>query len=222
MHKPLRKDPVEVANRLDELLTSREMMLEVIEAVAAARAECTDNDPFGARGWRGWQMGTRRLRELHVGVGDWAKDDADQVPSIVSERAGVRIVVCNTDDGTSIETRRPQNSSKKGASTERAVDHNQMSLFDLLPDSDASVVRFRKDDAPRIRGMLTYYLCVHAEGDERRAELSCPRSFEGGFFGEDFYERILILGGDAGPTDAVRRKSDDDDGEFDIPVTRKN
>ena len=60
MPEPILKSYVEVGNRLDQLGTFCEFMLEVVDAVAAARSECTENDPSGARGWRGWQMGTRR------------------------------------------------------------------------------------------------------------------------------------------------------------------
>lgn len=215
------KSPIEVENRLDTLGTSRDLMVEVIDALAAAKADCTDNDPFGSRGWRGWQMGTRRMREVHVGLSDWMKDDTDQVPSIVSKRLRIRFVVCNTDDGTAIETRSPQNNSKKGAATDRAVDTNQLSFMDDL-DEGSSVARLQRHETS-VGRVITYYLCVHTDGDERRAELSCPVSVDGGFFGE-FVERIFIIGGDRGASGPARRKSSDDDeggAEYPIPVTRK-
>lgn len=60
------KSAVEVANRLAERGTSRDLMMAVLDAMVAAKNECTENDPFGSRGWRAWQMGTRRNREVHV------------------------------------------------------------------------------------------------------------------------------------------------------------
>jgi hypothetical protein len=211
----------EAANRLSVLGTSREMLIVVIEAVVAARADCTDNDPFGARGWRGWQMGTRRLREVHVGINNWEKDDTDQVPSILNKRLGIRIVVCNTDDGTAIENGKPQNLSKKGPATGRLIDANQGSFMEQLADS-VPIVNLAKRRM-RAGNITTHYLCVLAEGDDTRAELSCPVNVENGFF-EDFIERIFIVGGDTGAPDPIRRKSDDDgDGpsEYSIPVRRK-
>jgi len=213
------KSAIEVTNRLNVLGTSRELLIEVIDAIIAARTDCTDNDPFGARGWRGWQMGTRRNRELHVGIDDWQKDDTDQVPSIVSKKYGIRIVVCNTDDGTALEERFPQNNSKKGAATDRAVDVNQLSLFDKLEESP-SVIPLRKH-LTSAGAVFTYYLCVHAEGDDRRAELSCPVNVENGFF-DDFVERIFIIGGDTESAEPIRRKKrDEGDSEYPISVTRK-
>jgi hypothetical protein len=78
---PVLKAPIEVGNRLHALGTSTELMMAVIEAVVVARTECTDNDPAGTRGWRGWQMGTRRNREAHCSApsSDWKRDDTDQI-----------------------------------------------------------------------------------------------------------------------------------------------
>lgn len=221
MPQPILKSYVEVGNRLDQLGTSREFMVEVADAMVSARAECTENDPSGARGWRGWQMGTRRNRELHRGYGDWEKDDTDQIASIVNKRTGVRIVVCNTDDGTCIESDIPRNRSKKGAATDRALEQSQMSLFDgeIEPHPD-SVIRIRQQ--PVQGRLLTYYLCVFHDGQEVRAELSCFVESASGFF-SSWNERIFIFGGEAGPAEPIkRRKPDDDDGsDFDIPVKRK-
>jgi hypothetical protein len=58
------KNPIEVANRLDELHLKWDRLSEVIEAMVRAKAECTDNDPLGSRGWSAYKMGTRRLREV--------------------------------------------------------------------------------------------------------------------------------------------------------------
>jgi hypothetical protein len=197
-------------------------MLEVVDAVVAARSECTENDPSGARGWRGWQMGTRRKRELHIGYDEWEKDDTDQIASIVNSRLGIRFVVCNTDVGTCIEGLTPRNRSQKGAATDRAIEESQGTLFGDAPEPHPdSVVRLPQQDEPK-QPIRTYHLCVYHEGDDIRAELSCFTESSGGFF-SDWAERIFIVGGEAGPAEpAKRRKSDDDDGsDFDIPVKRK-
>jgi hypothetical protein len=57
------KDPVEVGNRLEQLGVSKGKVIEVIEAMVSARADCTPNDPPGSHGWSSYRMGTRRLRE---------------------------------------------------------------------------------------------------------------------------------------------------------------
>jgi hypothetical protein len=216
------KSFIEVGNRLADLGTSRELILEIADAVVAARTESTENDPAGTRGYRGWQMGTRRSRELHIGRDDdWTKDDTDQIASILNKARGLKIVVCNTDEGTCIEGAAPQNRSRKGAATERAVIKNQLSLLPFMdaphPDSKV-VVALRPSSAGSV---LTYYLCVYHEGTDVRVELSCAIETVDGYF-EKFGERIFVLGGEAGD-ESVKRKKPDEDGEsdFDIPVTRK-
>lgn len=215
------KSPIEVGNRLDGLATSTELMMLVIDAAVVARNECTDNDPSGTRGWRGWQMGTRRNREAHCSSpdSDWQRDNTDQIASIVNEKRGIRIIVCNTDDGTCIESGRgPRNRSKKGAGTDRVVDETQGS-FDFKPAESEKVVRFPTQSADD--SIRTYYLCVYHEGDDIRAELSCAIEMECGYF-RDFKERIFIVGGEAGEVAPIKKSADGDGpSEFDIPVKKK-
>lgn len=216
------KNFIDVDHRLDHLRTNREWLLEVAEAMAAASNECTENDPNGARGWRSWQMGTRRNREIHLGKLGWVRDDSDQIPSILNEEIGVRIVACNTDDGTCISSREPQNRSRKGPATERFVDRNQADLFEggHIPHPD-SVTRLRTEQVERnTSGILTYMLCVYQESEELRVELSCAVASSGGYFVR-FNERIFIFGGDTDPSVPIGFKGTDDASDFDIPVTRK-
>jgi hypothetical protein len=217
------KNQIEVNNRLERLGVTREKLLEVIEAMLAARADCTPNDPPGARGWSSWRMGTRRMREEFLVEDGWERDETDQISSIVNKKLGVRIVVANTDNATGIDHEGyiPQNSSKKGTVTDRAVHANQMSFMDKL-DESLNVVTL-KTSAKAFGPIITFYLCVYNEGDEFRAELSCPVGLDGGFF-TDFVERIFLNSSDDGDGGPVRRRAggDDDGGsEFDIPVTRK-
>lgn len=208
---------------LEKLRTSRELLQEVAAAMVAASNECTENDPSGARGWRSWQMGTRRARELHCGNDGWVKDDTDQIPSILNEVIGIKIVVCNTDDGTCIARREPQNRSRKGPATERLVETNQTELFTgaHVPHPDSVGARGESIVIKPKFAPLTYILCVYQEGDDHRVELSRAVESSGGYFAK-FDERIFIIGGESRPDDPVKRKSRDSDStEFDIPVVRK-
>ncbi len=54
-----------------------------------------------------------------------------------------------------------------------------------------------------------------------RAEISCPREMEGGFF-TDFSKRIILIGEGFEYADPMKRDLPDDDRpDFDISVTRK-
>jgi hypothetical protein len=212
-----RTNPVEVSNRLEELGWTAEELLEVAESMVAARFSCTENDPSSAPGWMSWKDGTRRMREIGSLKG-LTKADIDQIPCIIDTKRKLKFSVSNTDDGTAIEGRTPQNHSKKGPGTDRAVTGNQGSLFD---PKDAPVVPLSKMKAqPGL--LVSWFLLVYVDGDDFRAELSCPVEIEGGFF-TDFSERIVLTGPNG--SGGVKKRSDEpDDGnpmEFDIPVTRK-
>lgn len=210
------KNPIEVRNRLEDLGLSREKLLEVVDAMVGASAECTDNDPPGARGWSSWRMGTRRLREEMRSEPGWEKDESDQISSVVNVQRGLRIAVANTDDSTGLEERAPQNRSRKGAATDRVVNTNQQSFMNELEKS-INVVTIAPIEKPKL---VTWYLCAYSGADVFRAELSCPSGLEDGFF-TGFLERIFLTDPEDGDGIAVHRDGDDDESDFDIPVTRK-
>ena len=216
------KRPVDVSNRLEKLGLTREDLVDVVEAMVGAKAGCTDNDPPGARGWSSWRMGTRRLREVTLIKDGWEKDETDQISGVLNKTFGIRIAVSNTDDGTGIDDgcHFPQNTCQKGAATDRAI-HSNESFMEAL---DASLKAIPLRPGQRAPGpIVMWYLCVYCEGDEFRAELSCPDGVDSGFF-TGFVERIFLIDSEEGGGGVVRRRIDDDGGdgsEFDIPVSRK-
>ena len=215
------KHPIEVGNRLEELHLTRDHILDVVDAMVSAKADCTPNDPAGAAGWSSWRMGIRRLREVLGTEDEWERDEIDQIPGVINKALGIRLTIANTDDATGLEQkdRLPQNWSRKGAATDRIMQVNQSSFMGVLEES-LKVVQLKpapKDSRP----VVTWYVCTYCEGDEFRAELSCPAGLDNGYF-TDFIERILIVGADADEAPVRRRKSGEDDGsDFDVPVTRK-
>lgn len=216
--------PIEVANELEKIGLTVEQVLEIVHAMAGAKADTTENDPPGAAGWSAWRMGIRRSREVTIHdkrFPDWKRDETGQVSSVVNHKIGVRLLVSNTDDSTGVEAedRYPQNRSKKGAATDRIVQTNQGSLFEWLEDSSNVVTFPAASDS--VQGITSWYVCVYAEGEMLKAEVSCPVSIESGFF-TGFSKRIIVLGGDGVGIDPVKRKKPDGDVvEFDIPVVRK-
>jgi len=216
--------PIQVDKRLSEFGITKEQLLEIVHAMVAARAECTDNDPPSAPGWSSWRHGTRRAREVFRPDG-WLKDDTDQLPTIVKPAIGMRIAVANTDHGTGLVEAGvfPQNRSKKGAATDRAVGQTQNTLFGEMGEPDDKVVKFKPRDT-HSASIATFYLCVFNEGDEVRAEFSCPIRVVDGFF-VGFSERIILVGpGDWPPKIKKPATPDRDTGngsDFDIPVRRK-
>jgi len=213
---PFTSNPIDVANRLDELGWHPDWLMEVVHAMVNARNDCTENDPLGAGGWMAWKTGTRRLREIGRPLG-LEKNDADGIPSLIDRRRGLKFTVTNTDDGTAIRDRIPQNNNRKGPGLTRIIQTNQTSLFEMMdaPHQVVPISTIRKQ--PGV--ILCWHLCVYNEIDDIRAELSCPVAVDGGYF-IDFVERLKLIGPEDGGAD-VRRKLPDDDSEFDIPVIRK-
>lgn len=208
--------PTKVRDRLAQLGWRKDELLAIVDAMVAARNSCTENDPSSAPGWMAWKEGTRRLREIGQPKGLIRKDD-DNIPWTLDPERKLRFAVANTDDATGVSGGTPQNRSRKGPGTERAISHNQMSLFEpediprLLPESTLQV-----QPGP----MISWYLMTFHEGETVRVELSCPAEVSGGYF-VDFAERIILIG----PGDPYRgseaEKEEDQEVDFDIPVTRK-
>ena len=217
MKSILIQNPIEVVNRLDALGWKREGLTEVIERMVTARNSCTPNHPLGSAGWMAWAEGTCRLRDIGCSLPGWEKNDDDHIPSIYHEERKIKIAACNTDDGTGLENRQPQNRNKKGAAMDRAVFINQLKFEDIL-EGAANVIQL----SDQLGGVVYWYLCVFCEGDVVRAELSCPSVCEGGFF-TAFRERIILIGegGDDDRGIRVRRSGPDGDSDFEISVTRK-
>jgi len=207
---------VEVESRLADLGWSPGQLLEVVDAMVAAKNSCTDNDPASARGWMAWKEGTRRMREIGIPKGLY-RQDIEQIPWTVDLRRGLKLAVANTDDATGIKDRSPQNRNRKGPGTERAIYGNQGCLFDGQPRHGIAPIS-RAGKQPGI--YVAWFLCVYAEGDDIRAELSCPVATECGFF-SDFIERIVLIGPEPGPFCLSDQNIDSGDSEFDIQVSRK-
>jgi hypothetical protein len=216
--QPIR-NPQEVVSRLEQLQVTKEQLLEAVAAAVGGRNSCTRFDPRSAPGWSSWKDGNRRLREILVPLG-WDMDEAEGIPSVIHRQLRVKITLCNTDAGTGLVHYHPQQTTKKGAATDQIVSINQ-SVFDVVLNSALNanpVVQNRN-------GFLTcWYLCVYCEGDDVRAELSCPIECNDGYF-RDFSERIFLISDtddSGGPrVNKVVPAPDGGDGGFEIPVERK-
>lgn len=210
------KSPADISAALAEIGLAREPLDEVIARMCTARNSCTANHPLGAGGYMAWSEGSCRLREVGVLSPGWEKNDDDYIPSIFNRSLAIKVAVCNTDDGTGVESRLPQNRNKKGAGLDRAVGGNQFVMQGLL-EAAVNVIPISKDP----QGTLFWYLCVYSEGEEVRAELSCPLKCKGGFF-KSFSKRIILICSDTNEDDGgVRRRAPEGPPEFDIVVARK-
>lgn len=214
----IRIHPPEVRQRLLELGLTRELLLEVIQAVSSAHANCTENDPPAAKCWDGWRMGTRRAREVLRPLG-WDKDDTDTFSVILNHRERVRIVVVNSTIGTGLEMGAPLNVARKGPKSQDSALANRQMVLDFAGFREELERRLRMAEAAKY---TTWCLCVFVDGEIVRAEISQPAGFSRGFVTR-WEERILLVG-DSEPPRFIRVSDADDDGlspDFPITVQRK-
>jgi hypothetical protein len=214
-------EPTVVGNRLEQLGLTREIMISGIDAMVGGRASCTLNDAPSAPGYMSWNYGTRRMREELIPLG-WERSEEGQLSSVYNRKLNIKLIVCNTDEGTGLPDRAPAQRSKKGLATELAVYGNQVLVQqNFMPalEPTMSWVPRRAGDQP-----VCWYLCVCDMGSFIRAELSCPVSIEDGYF-TGFIERLVLIGPNDDYDSGVRVISDSPSGGGDgleINVTRKS
>lgn len=210
MQNVVYKDSWDVSARLQQLGLSIEQLTEVVKGSVAGRGDCTDNDPPAAPGWSAWRYGIRRLREIYRQQG-WDKDETGQLSTITHHERRIKIAVCNTDDGTAIANRIPRNRSRKGVVSERVTDRNATPF--MFPEMEEDIPKDTSD-------YVTWYLCIYIEDDRVRAELSCPNTFEGGYF-TGYSERIFILNEGDWQTLDFAQPADDFAADIEVNVSRK-
>jgi hypothetical protein len=210
----VRSEPWEVDHRLAELGLTREVLIEVVRACAAAHGACTDNDPPNAKGIEVWRWGVRRLREILRPQG-FDKDDTGGFSTVVHHERKLRIAVINTDEMTGVPGNHiPQNRARKGPNSQRAAAVNQ-----LLPGVESWPMLTAAGQAP-VSTYATWHLCVYIDGEAVRAELSLLNGFDSGYFTE-CRERIILLGlGDWDDLDSIQGPEDLGP-DFDVDVRRK-
>ncbi len=217
--------PIEVDGRLSDFGITREQLEEVVHAMIAARAGCTDNDPPSASGWSAWRYGTRRIREILRPHG-WQKEDTD-LSAIVNHKLGMRIVVANTDDATGVISKDEEALKIARKRVQRqivlSITIRSRCLMALLETSLTQRL-YRSNPAKDILAPTLLSIFVFSERAITR-EQSChvPSAWRMVFF-VGFSERIIVIGRD-GWVPAPKRKRDGDTksgaSEFDIPVRRK-
>lgn len=202
----------EVASRLDELGLTAAELIGVVQQAVAARADAVLNHPLNAPGQLSYIYGTGALRDTLRAKG-WQIDRTDNIEATFDPRTGMKIVFQNADSACD-DDRDPKAISDKGPAASRAVDVGQGNLF---PQFDVEDREKRQRENAEL-----WYLFVHINGDDVRAELSFPKRIEDKQF-KGFNERIYIIqsGEWANIMPAV---NDVDDGpalDFEINVTRK-
>lgn len=201
------KEEWEVGSRLLDFGTTKDEWVAVVRKAVGAKREALIIHPANAAGQLSYIYGTGAVRDLLCPKG-WEIDRTDNIEATYNPQKGIKVIYQNSDSAC-IEGCDPKAISDKGAASARIIAQSCGNLFPEYEEED------RKKQNSSV-----WYFCVYAEGDDVRAELSCPRSIIGNQF-LGFRERIFIV--QRGEWDAVNIKEDDTSPsqDFEITVTRK-
>jgi hypothetical protein len=199
--------PWQVDQALREIGISRKIVREIALAAAGGRADALGVDPSGTPGTLSYILGVRTTR-LELLPDGWEVSRAKHVESTVNHKLGVQL--CFQNVGRACGAEDPEAISDKGSASRELVKSGQMDMFDV-PDKRAHQIG---------RTPTVWLICVSVNDDAIRAEVSCPKIFEGNQF-EGFVRRLIVMDETIEPKPTRRGDSDDGDLHLDVPVSRK-
>jgi len=207
MAMPVLAEDYEIVPRLAQLGLRRDLLLDVVQAAVGGRRNATGYHPLSAGGLLSWIQGTGQLRRIFLPLG-WEICRRDNIETIFNPEIGIKVVFQNAERAGD-PLMDPIATSRKGAGSARAVELGQ---FELWPEVKAREVAEVT--------ATTWVLFVYADGDDVRAELSCPIAINEEQF-DGFHERIILIekGGWEAAIPVIR-----DDGppaDYEVSVTRK-
>jgi hypothetical protein len=207
MAMPVIAEDHAVVPRLSQLGLRRDLLLDVVRAATGARRVSTPFHPLSAGGLLSWIEGTRQLRRAFFPLG-WQTCRRDNIESIFNPGFGLKVVFQNAERAGDL-LRDPLACSRKGAGAARAVELGQ---YELWPEHKA--VEVAELNA------TTWVLFVYGDGDDVRAELSCPIAINGEQF-DGFHERIILV--EKGGWDASLPLPDTEEppAEYEVNVSRR-
>lgn len=209
------KDAVDANLKLSEFGITKQELIRVPLAAIAAYNESVSIDPISAKGLLMYIHGTRAIREVLLPKG-WQVDRTDNIESTYHPELGVKIIYQNSNTAA-ISSQDPQAICNKGPAARRIVELSQGCLFKEWEEE--RIINLKKETSKA--NAQIWFLCVHVNGDNVYAELSCPESIEDGKF-SGFSERIFILGpGEFESLDLDKMNDDLEDQDFDINITKK-
>ncbi|AOU97766.1 hypothetical protein BI364_07135 [Acidihalobacter yilgarnensis] len=204
------REPQDVDDALKQIGLTRDIVVEVALSAAAARADTLPVDPSLAPGMLSYIFGVRAIRMSLLKSG-WRTSRQGNVESTVNDDLGVQLFFQNVDLACK-ESHDPQAVSGKGRASRHLVAAGQGELFGH-PASNTTISAL--GCTPTV-----WVICVSVEDFSVRAEVSCPKTFQGPQF-EEFHQRIFVLDESFEPT--PKRLGDNEDGldDFDVEISKK-
>ncbi len=213
MHSPdlvVVREPQDVDNALNQIGLTRDIVVEVALSAAAARADTLPVDPALAPGMLSYIYGVRAIRMSLLKKG-WRISRQGNVESTVNDVLGIQLFFQNVDLACE-ESHDPQAVSGKGRASRDLVAAGQGELFGH-PEGETAISAL--GCTPKV-----WVICVSVKGFSVRAEVSCPKAFQGAQF-EAFHQRIFVLDENLEPTFQRHAINEDDLDDFDIEISKK-
>jgi hypothetical protein len=201
----------EVRQELRALGLSQEIIRNVATATAAAKADTLPIDPVNTPGTQAYIHGIRSIR-LQLLTEGWRMSRAGNVESTVNDDKAIQICFQNVDHACSDDD--PQAISAKGSGARKLIrDGHQAEMFERT--SDSALIVF--GTVPTV-----WVVCVSTSEKRLRAEVSCPKVFEGDQFA-GFIKRIFVVDESLDPTPESSQDRDDSAGstEYEVRIAKK-
>lgn len=204
------RDTQDIETTLNKIGLTRDIVVEVALSAAAARADTLSVDPSSAPGLLSYIYGVRAIR-LNLLKAGWRMSRQGNVESTVNDALGVQLCFQNVDVACN-DYKNPHAISGKGTASRTLVAAGQGELF----ASSSSEVKGKVfGSTPTV-----WVICVSVEGFSVRAEVSCPKTFEGSQF-EEFHQRIFVLDESFEPTTERITTAGKDTDNFDVEISKK-
>ena len=207
-------------DRLRELDLTADELRDAVQMGYTHAAGCTNHDPRSLPGTIAWGKATGHLRDIKKPQG-WRADRESNFETTVHPTNSHCVAFAAGTSGTGRDDGLPPTTkTPRGPATGRAVWRNrQLSLgagTDVFAGTGEQV-----EDSERATWLLLHYF--DCDGEEIRIELSCPLELVGSQITQ-WRDRILL---DAIPfaaddLDVPLHDDEDDDGQIDIDIQRRN
>ena len=210
-------DQFDVADRLNTLGLTLDILHDTIRAGYHGWSSCTDLDPPMFPGISMWANMVRRIRQRLLPEG-WTHSDEGNYSTVRSPNGEIALAVATGDENTGFKDANPTTQCPKGPRTVNAININNAQLLLDFGYPDENEIQ----QLPYSEGVdaATWILLVNRNGLEIRAELSHPFDMDENQRITGWHERIIL------PTVEFAPDSEFDFGPekehiIDIPIKRR-
>ncbi|MCG0994850.1 hypothetical protein LHT11_06500 [Acetobacter indonesiensis] len=200
MTQILRKEPHDVAARLQELGLTIAELQEVGRIAYVHKGDCSPLSPPTFPGTVAWGQAVITLREIKLPHG-WRKKDPGNFSMTINDEPSIYIVVASGDQFAGITYgKTPTTKTPKGYKTEQAVNATRQIAMDLGTE-DAAIVESTK--CTELYTHSAWFFLINIQENSVMMEISRPSEIIKGKI-TSWEERIII------PTLSMESESDKD------------